>query len=44
MGDHQHLSHILVCYIEKEEIEKVSNETMVHRFITLKGKGSKCDL
>jgi hypothetical protein len=37
MGD-QHLSHRFVCYLEKEEMKKVSNEAMVHRFMTMEGK------
>ena len=37
MGD-QHLSHRLICYLEKEEMKKVSNEAVVHRFMTIEGK------
>ena len=43
MGD-EHLSHRLICYIEKEEMKKVSNEAVVHRFMTMEGKGRKYDL
>ena len=40
MGD-QHLSHRLICYTEKEEMKKVSNEAVVRRFMTMEGKGRK---
>ena len=43
MGD-QHLSHRLICYIEKEEIKKVSTETVVRRFMNMEGKLCKYDL
>jgi len=43
MGD-QHLSHRLICYTEKEEMKKVSNETVVRPFMTMEGKGHKYDL
>ena len=43
MGD-QHLSHRLICYLEKEEMKKVSNEAVVRRFMTMEGKGRKYDL
>ncbi|KAG2651975.1 hypothetical protein PVAP13_1NG325519 [Panicum virgatum] len=43
MGD-EHLSHRLICYIEKEEMKKVSNEAVVHCFMTMEGKGRKYDL
>ena len=43
MGD-EHLSHRLICYIEKEEMKKVTNEVVVCRFITMEGKGRKYDL
>ncbi|KAG2539393.1 hypothetical protein PVAP13_9NG471214 [Panicum virgatum] len=43
MGD-DHLSHSLICYIEKEEMKKVSNEAVVHRFMTMEGKWRKYDL
>ncbi|KAG2628472.1 hypothetical protein PVAP13_3KG389954 [Panicum virgatum] len=43
MGD-EHLSHRLICYIEKEEMKKVTNEAVVRRFITMEGKGRKYDL
>jgi len=43
MGD-DHLSHSLICYIEKEEMKKVSNEAVVHHFMTMEGKGRKYDL
>ena len=43
MGD-QHLSHRLICYLEKEEMKKVTNEAMVRRFMTIEGKGRKYDL
>ena len=43
MGD-EHISHRLICYIEKEEMKKVSNEAVVHRFMTMEEKGRKYDL
>ena len=43
MGD-QHPSHRLICYIEKEEMKKVSNEAVVHRFMNMEGKWCKYDL
>ena len=43
MGD-QHLSQRLICYLEKEEMKKVTNEAVVRRFVTMKGKGCKYDL
>ena len=43
MGD-QHLSHRLICYLEKEEMKKVTNETVVRCFMTMEGKGRKYDL
>ena len=43
MGD-QHLSHRLICYLEKEEMKKVTNEAVVRRFKTMEGKGHKYDL
>ena len=43
MGD-QHLSHRLICYLEKEEMKKVTNEAVVRRFMTMEGKGRKYDL
>ena len=43
MGD-EHLSHRLICYIEKEEMKKVSNEAVVHRFMTMEEKWCKYDL
>jgi len=43
MGD-QHLSHKLICYLEKEEMKKVSNEAVVRRFMTMEGKGRKYDI
>jgi hypothetical protein len=43
MGD-QHLSHRLICYIEKEEMKKVSGEIVVRRFMTMEGKERKFDL
>ena len=43
MGD-EHLSHRLICYIEKEEMKKVSNEAVVHRFMAMEEKGRKYDL
>ena len=42
-GD-QDLSHRPICYIEKEEINTVSNEAIVRRFMTMEGKGCKYDL
>jgi hypothetical protein len=42
IGDQQ--SHRLICYIEKEEMKKVSNEAVVRRFMTMEGKGRKYDL
>ena len=43
MGD-EHLSHRLICYIEKEEMKKVSNESVVRRFMTMEGKWRKYDI
>jgi len=43
MGD-QHLSHRRICYLEKEEMKKVSNEAVVCRFMTMEGKWRKYDL
>ena len=43
MGD-EHLSHRLICYIEKEEMKKVSNEAVVHHFMTMEEKWRKYDL
>ena len=43
MGD-QHPSHRLICYIEKEEMKKVSNEAVVRRFMNMEGKWCKYDL
>ena len=43
MGD-QLLSHRLICYLEKEEMKKVTNEAVVRRFMTMEGKGCKYDL
>ena len=40
MGD-EHLSHRLICYIEKEKIKKVINEAMIRRFMTMEWKGRK---
>lgn len=34
IGD-DYLSHSLICYIEKEEIKKVTNEAVVHRFMNM---------
>ena len=42
--DDEHLSHRLICYIEKAEMKKVSNEVVVLRFMTMEGKGRKYDL
>ena len=43
IGD-QHLSHRLICYLEKEEMKKVTNEAVVRCFMTMEGKGRKYDL
>ena len=43
MGN-QNLSHRLICYIEKEEMKKVTNEAVVRRFMTMEGKGHKYDI
>ncbi|KAG2567472.1 hypothetical protein PVAP13_7NG358000 [Panicum virgatum] len=43
MGD-EHLIHRLICYIEKEEMKKISNEAVVRRFMTMEGKWRKYDL
>ena len=43
MGN-QNLSHRLICYIEKEEMKKVTNEVVVRRFMTMEGKGRKYDV
>lgn len=34
IGD-DYLSHSLICYIEKEEMKKVTNEAVVHRFMNM---------
>ena len=43
MGD-QHLSQRLICYLEKEEMKKVTNEAVVRCFMTMEEKGRKYDL
>ena len=43
MGD-AHLSNRLICYVEKEELKKVTNDAMVHRFMNMEGKGRRFDL
>ncbi|CAO2170109.1 unnamed protein product [Urochloa humidicola] len=40
IGD-EHLSHRLLCYVEKEIFSKVTNEAVVHRFMTMEGKERK---
>ena len=42
MGD-AHLSNRLICYVEKEELKKVTNDAVVHRFMNMKGKGRRFD-
>jgi hypothetical protein len=43
IGD-EHLSHRLICYVEKEILRKVTNEAVVDRFMNMEGKGRKYDL
>jgi hypothetical protein len=43
MGD-AHLSNRLICYLEKEELMKVTNDVVVHRFMNMEGKGRRFDL
>jgi len=43
MGD-AHLSNRLICYVEKEELKKVTNGAVVHRFMNMEGKGHRFDL
>ena len=42
MGD-AHLSNRLICYVEKKELKKVTNDAMVYRFINMEGKGRRFD-
>ena len=35
---------LTIVTLEKEEMEKVINEVVVHRFMTMEGKGCKYDL
>jgi hypothetical protein len=42
LGD-QFFSHRHICYLEKEEMTKVSNEVVVHGFMTMEGKGREYD-
>jgi hypothetical protein len=37
IGD-EYMSNSLICYVEKEEMMKVTNETMVQRFMKMKGR------
>ncbi|KAL6645146.1 hypothetical protein ACP70R_016754 [Stipagrostis hirtigluma subsp. patula] len=34
IGD-ENLSHTLICYVEKEEMDKVTNEAVAHRFMNM---------
>jgi hypothetical protein len=43
MGD-AHLSNRLICYLEKEELMKVTNDAVVHCFMNMEGKGCRFDL
>jgi hypothetical protein len=43
MGD-AHLSNRLICYVEKEELKKVTNDAVVNRFMNMEGKGRRFDL
>jgi hypothetical protein len=43
IGD-EHLSHRLICYVEKELLRKVTNEAVVDRFMNMEGKGRKYDM
>jgi hypothetical protein len=43
MGD-AHLSNRLICYVEKEELKKVTNDVVFHRFMNMEGKGRRFDL
>jgi hypothetical protein len=33
--DDDHMNYILICYVEKEEMRKVSNDAIVHRFMEM---------
>jgi hypothetical protein len=37
IGD-EYMSNSLICYVEKEEMMKVTNETVVQRFMKMKGR------
>jgi hypothetical protein len=43
MGD-ANLSSRLICYVEKEELKKVTNDAVVIRFMNMEGKGRRFDL
>ena len=43
MGD-AHLSNRLICYLEKKELIKVTNDAVVHRFMNMEGIGRRFDL
>jgi hypothetical protein len=42
--DDAHLSNRLICYVEKEELKKVTNDVVFHRFMNMEGKGRRFDL
>jgi len=42
IGD-THLSIRLICYVEKEQLKKVTNDVVVHRFMNMEGKGRRFD-
>ena len=42
IGD-THLSNRLICYVEKEELKKVTNDDVVHRFMNMEGKWRRFD-
>jgi hypothetical protein len=37
IGD-EHMSNRLICYVEKEEFKKVTNDAVVNRFMNMEGK------
>ena len=42
IGD-THLSNRFICYVEKEELKKVTNDVVVHRSMNMEGKGRRFD-
>jgi hypothetical protein len=35
IGD-DHINYVLICYVEKEEMRKVGNDVIVHRFMEMR--------